>query len=102
MAEGNLNAEIDRLVRKVGLRTYLPQTHIPPGSNVDSLKVFKANVAAVRKSNVVLTVLDKPGLGVAFELGYSFAGKKRVIAFRTDPQDYLGKIVEGFWNRLPK
>src|SRR5437879_4070301 len=57
MAEGNLNAEIDRLVRKVGLRTYLPQTHIPPGSNVDSLKVFKANVAAVRKSNVVLTVL---------------------------------------------
>ena len=102
MAEGKLNMEIDRIVKEIGYRTYLPQANIPPGSDVDPLKVLKANIAAVSKSDLVLTVLDKPGLGVAFELGYSVASKKKVIAFRTDPQDYLGKVVEGFWQDLPQ
>lgn len=102
MAEGRLNDEIDRIVKGIGFRTYLPQANIPPGLDVDPLKVIRANIVAVRKSDLVLTVLDKPGLGVAFELGYSVACKKKVIAFRTDPQDYLGKVVEGFWKDLPK
>jgi len=57
MAEGKLNMEIDRIVKEIGYRTYLPQANIPPGSDVDPLKVLKANIAAVSKSDLVLTVL---------------------------------------------
>jgi len=101
LAEGRLNAELRRLVEAMGYLTYLPQGHIPPGSDVSSLEVLNDNISAVRKSDIILTVLDKPGLGVAFELGYATARKKKIVALRTDPQDYLGKIIEGFWENLP-
>ena len=51
--------------------------------------------------DALLTVLDKPGLGVAFELGVAFAMKKQVVLFRTDVQDYLGKVLEGLWQSHP-
>lgn len=101
LAEQRLNAELSGLIEGAGHEVYLPQRELPIGSNVSSSEILKANTAAVLASDVVLAVLDKPGVGVAFELGVAYFAKKRVVLFRSDPQDYLGKILEGLWDSHP-
>lgn len=67
---------------------------------MSSIDVLNANIRAVREAEVILTIFDKPGLGVAFEVGYALALGKKIIGFRTDVQDYLGKVLEGLWENL--
>jgi nucleoside 2-deoxyribosyltransferase len=97
LAEQNLNATLAAIVREVGYDCYLPQEHLPPGGGASPRDIFHHNVTAVQASDVVLCVLDKPGSGVIFELAYAFALSKPTIVFRSDKQDYLGKLIEGFW-----
>ncbi|MCK4386420.1 MAG: nucleoside 2-deoxyribosyltransferase [candidate division Zixibacteria bacterium] len=97
LAEQQLNKEITKIVKELGFEIYLPQEVIPPGTNASAKRVFEANLQAVKDGDIVLSVLDKPGLGVIFELAYALALKKSVILFRSDKQDYLGKIIEGLW-----
>lgn len=100
LAEQRLNEEFISVLRECDLEYYLPQAELPPDSDVSSLEVLRANSNAVRAADVILSILDKPGHGVVFELGYAMALGKRIIAFRTDSQDYLGKILEGVWEGL--
>lgn len=100
LAEQRLNSEIAQMVRDLGFEIYLPQIEIPPTGNTSATRVFESNIQAVRHSDIILSVLDKPGLGVAFELGYAIAINKIIIAFRSDEQDYLGKVLEGLWKSL--
>jgi nucleoside 2-deoxyribosyltransferase len=97
LAEQNLNATLAAIVREVGYDCYLPQEHLPPGGGASPRDIFQHNITAVQASDVVLGVLDKPGSGVIFELAYAFALGKPIIVFRSDKQDYLGKLIEGFW-----
>ncbi len=97
LAEQRLNAELADVVEQASHSVYLPQRELPLGTRASPAEILEANSAAVRASDAVLVVLDKPGLGVAFELGVAFAVKKRIVLFRTDTQDYLGKILEGLW-----
>lgn len=97
LAERRLNKEITKILDDLGIEYYLPQDAIQPGQGVDAAAVLEANLRAIEQCNVVLSVLDKPGLGVVFELGQALAMKKCVILFRSDMQDYLGKIMEGVW-----
>ena len=92
-----LNDEIARILHDEGFDYYLPQEVFPPGTSISSVSIFHENLAALKDCDVVLSVLDRPGLGVAFELGVAFALGKIVILLRTDKQDYLGKIMEGLW-----
>lgn len=78
----------------------MPQDAFPSDYNPSAEEILQANVRAVENADIVLSVLDCPGLGVAFEIGYAMAKNKRMIAFRTDLRTYLGKIIEGFWNDL--
>jgi nucleoside 2-deoxyribosyltransferase len=98
LAEQNLNATLAALVRDLGYQCYLPQEHLPPGGGASPRDVFQHNIAAVQASDIVLVVLDKPGSGVIFELAYAFAVGKPTVVFRSDKQDYLGKVIEGFWD----
>lgn len=97
LAERQLNKEITKILDNLGVDYYLPQEAIPPAENVDSTAVLEANLRAIKGCDVVLSILDKPGLGVIFELGQALAMKKPVVLFRSDMQDYMGKIMEGVW-----
>lgn len=97
LAEQRLNTEIAAIVEEAGLCVYLPQRELPLGAKASPGDILEANSIAVANCDVVLSVLDKPGLGVAFELGLAFALKKCIVLFRTDTQDYLGKVIEGLW-----
>jgi len=56
----------------------------------------------VEQCDLVLSVLDEPGEGVIFELGFAYALGKPIFAFRSNGQSYLGKVVEGLWLELPE
>lgn len=102
LAEQNLNATLAIMARGLGYHCYVPQEHLPPGGGATSIEVFEHNIAAVGAHDLVLGVLDKPGSGVVFELAYAYALRKPIVVFRSDKQDYLGKILEGFWDATPR
>lgn len=101
LGEQRLNEELADLIRRAGHHVYLPQREVPIGSRASAAEILSANTKAVMAADVVLAVLDKPGVGVAFELGVAYAARKRIVLFRSDRQDYLGKVLEGFWDSHP-
>lgn len=94
------NEELVKIVKKEGFEVHLPQRVMPPNTSIPAIRIMKENIKAIEKCDVMLSVLDHVGLGVAFEIGYAIAKNKVLIAFRTDFQNYLGKILEGFWDSL--
>jgi nucleoside 2-deoxyribosyltransferase len=102
LAEQKLNEEIDRIVTAHGFSCYIPQEILPPGTGISSSEILRNNIDALNECDITLSLLDKPGLGVIFELAYAYAKNKEIILFRTDKQDYLGKIIEGFWENMPE
>ena len=99
-AHREFNKRIRAIIEDHGFEVYLPQNAFPSDQTPSAEEILKANATAVKKCDVILSVLDCPGLGVAFEIGYAMAKNKTMIAFRTDLRTYLGKIIEGFWNSL--
>jgi len=96
-----LNSKIRQIVEEEGFICVLPQDILPPSSNADPKEVFRRNVEFVKECDVVLSVLDAPGEGVIFELGVAHALNKPIVAFRSNGQSYLGKVIEGLWLTLP-
>lgn len=97
-----LNNKIKEILEEEGFTCILPQSILPPGPSADPKEVLKRNVESVKKCDIVLSVLDAPGEGVIFELGVAHALNKPVIAFRSNGQSYLGKVIEGLWLTLPQ
>lgn len=100
VAHREFNKQLKRIIKDHGFEVYLPQDVFHPDDIPSAKEILKANAKAVENSDIILSVLDCPGLGVAFEIGYAMAKNKRMIAFRTDLRTYLGKIIEGFWDDL--
>jgi nucleoside 2-deoxyribosyltransferase len=90
------------IVEEEGFRCDLPQEILPPGPSADPIKVLRLNSKLVRSCDVVLSILDSPGEGVFFELGAAYALGKPIVAFRSQTNDHLGKVVEGVWLTLPQ
>lgn len=99
-AHREFNKRLRRIIEDHGFEVYLPQNAFLPSHSPSAEEILKANVRAVENCDIILSVLDCPGLGVAFEIGYAMAKNKKMIAFRTDLRTYLGKIIEGFWDSL--
>jgi len=97
LAEQMFNKEISHLLSKYGFMVYMPQEVLPPGISISAAEIYRANLKAIQDADLLISILDKPGLGVVYELGYALANSKKVIMFRSDVQDYLGKIIEGVW-----
>lgn len=96
-----LNTNIKKILEEEGFNCIFPQEILPPGTDVDPVQVFTQNTNFVKKCDVVLSVLDAPGEGVLFELGFAYALRKPIIAFRSN-DGYLGKVIEGLWKELPQ
>jgi nucleoside 2-deoxyribosyltransferase len=97
-----LNLSIKKILEEEGFSCIFPQEILPPGTDVNPVKVFSQNTDFVKKCDVVLSVLDAPGEGVLFELGYAYALCKPIVAFRSNGVGYLGKVIEGLWKQLPE
>lgn len=96
------NERLKRIVTEEGLECLLPQEILPPGRNIDEVEILKTNQRLIESSDIVLSVLDKPGEGVVFELGVAFTLGKPIIIFRSSEEDNLGKIIEGVYKLLPE
>ena len=101
LAERLFNEELKLVLEEEVFECVMPQEILPPGLNIDPVKILINNQHLIESSDVVLSVLDKPGEGVIFELGVAFALGKSIVIFRSDEQDYLGKIVEGIYSLIP-
>ncbi len=102
LASQLLNIKIRNILEDEGYSCILPQKILPPTLSADPEKVFRQNVEFVKECDIVLSVLDAPGEGVIFELGVAHALGKPIIAFRSNGQSYLGKVIEGLWLVLPE
>jgi len=99
-AHREFNKQLRRVIEDQGFEVYLPQDMVQPDYTLSAHEILKANVEAVENADIILSVLDCPGLGVSFEIGYAMAKGKKMIAFRSDVRTYFGKIIEGFWENL--
>jgi nucleoside 2-deoxyribosyltransferase len=97
-----LNMKIKEILEEEGFSCICPQEILPPGANTDPKEIFRQNVKLVKQCDIVLSVLDAPGEGVIFELGVAHALGKPILAFRSNKQSYLGKVIEGLWAELPE
>lgn len=102
IAAQTLNRKIKKILEEEGFICIMPQDILPPGRNTDSIEVLRQNFESVKQCDIMLSVLDAPGEGVIFELGVAYALDKPILAFRSDRQSYLGKVVEGMWLSLPE
>jgi len=102
LAAQTVNLQIKNIVEEAGFDCIFPQEILPPGPEADPLTVLRLNLEFIRRSDLVLSVLDSPGEGVFFELGVAYALQKTILAFRSRPGSYLGKVIEGLWQSLPE
>jgi nucleoside 2-deoxyribosyltransferase len=100
LAEQRFNRQLQELITRRGFACYSPQEVIPPGTDTSPMDILNANTRAVDECDIILSVLDKPGFGVIFELAYGYAKNKEMVLLRTDKQDYLGKMIEGLWQTV--
>ena len=95
------NVEVLEIIgRFPNLSCYAPQIEVPLGTPLSAQEILQKNLEAIWEADVVLTVLDNPGVGVGVELGYTLHAAKPIIAFRPS-NAYLGKMLEGLWESLP-
>ena len=86
------NATIAEALQGFGWNVYLPQRDTDPSGG--ETKIFKHNVVAIDKAEVVVACLDEidPDSGTAWEMGYSFARTKHVLWYRTDTRSGATEI----------
>jgi nucleoside 2-deoxyribosyltransferase len=100
-AEKTFNLAVDRVLREVGLETYLPQRDageaaplIRAGGDEHTVRhgLFAADCAAVAACELFLLVLDGrvPDEGACFELGLAYAAGKTCLGLQTDCRRFGG------------
>lgn len=105
--EKEFNKKIDKLIVSIGFETYLPQRDggslaelVKQGGNPDELSdyIFGLDVAAVKKCNILLFLLDGrvPDEGACMELGMAYVLNKDCIGFKTD----IRSFADGYDNLM--
>jgi nucleoside 2-deoxyribosyltransferase len=78
---------------------------LPKKRPATAIEILESNEREVDAADLVVCVFDGAGAGVGMELGRADALKKDIVGFRTPESaadEYLGKMLEGFWQRLPE
>lgn len=86
-SERQVVRQIAEIAEYIGFPTFLP--HRDAGlqqGHEDAEKIFRADVAALDRATLVVANLDGCDVdsGTAWEIGYAFAKKKRILGVRTD------------------
>lgn len=83
LGEVNFNLQLEEeLYQELEVDIFLPQNVI--STNVSS--IFNTDKEEIEKSEVMIAILDGVDVdsGTAWEIGYAFALRKRIIGIRTD------------------
>jgi nucleoside 2-deoxyribosyltransferase/predicted secreted protein len=88
-SERSYNLSVAGQLRKNFFDVYLPQE---AGDDSDTrnkkeqIKIFSENLKALENADIIVAIIDGADAdsGTAWEMGYAFAQRKRVIALRTD------------------
>ena len=103
-SERGLLEKIDKLCKKLGLKTFLPHRDVGIAKNMEDVeKIFEKDIIeGLNKCDFVVAVLDglHVGAGTAWELGYAYAKKIPAIGIKTDEKiedalEYLSSILIG-------
>lgn len=86
--ERNFLEELDKLCKKLGLKTFLPHRDVGLAKDLkDVKKVFRGDITnGFKNIDLIIAVLDglHVGAGTAWELGYAYANKIPCIGIKTD------------------
>jgi len=94
------SASIKAMLEAVGFDVFLPVKR-----TATAVEILESNEREVDAAELVVCVFDAAGAGVGMELGRAQALGKEIVGFRTPESladEYLGKMLEGFWARLPE
>nr|MDO8098741.1 nucleoside 2-deoxyribosyltransferase [Candidatus Njordarchaeota archaeon] len=87
-AERDFNSKAARLLRGEGFEVWLAQEHrfIERSSIKEKRSIFEEDVEALKKSDLIVAVLDGVDVdsGVAFEIGFACALGKPILGLKTD------------------
>ena len=90
-AEREFNCKLRDQITKRGFSVFLPQEDSNDTTNMrheeKQSHIFQNNLEAIDNSDIIVAILDGGSdvdSGTAWELGYAFAGKKPVLALKTD------------------
>lgn len=87
-AERDYLEAIEQLCTELGLTTYLPHRDagFGPATGDAAREFFEQDLAMLKHSSGVVAVLNGPDVdsGTAWEVGFAFAGQKRLIGIRED------------------
>src|SRR2546428_13496489 len=89
-AERAFNLELAHLLEKEGHEVYLPQRDTPAASGPGrTATLFRANLTGLNHADCGVTICDGPQVddGPAWEIGYAWGRKIRVLWFRTYSRD---------------
>ena len=99
VAEQTFNSSLERQLSP-WFEVFLPQRDgllftelVAKGDTIDSARqiIFRGDIAAIRRSEVFLVVLDGRTVdeGASFELGFAYALGKTCLGLQTDPRRLL-------------
>ncbi|WXG41529.1 MAG: nucleoside 2-deoxyribosyltransferase [Candidatus Freyarchaeum deiterrae] len=87
-SERAFNEKIVKRLRDAGFKVWMAQEtlFINEGTKEEKTTIYKTDTTALKKSDVVVAVLDGIDVesGVAFEIGYAAALGKPIIGLKTD------------------
>jgi nucleoside 2-deoxyribosyltransferase len=87
-AERDFNSKVAAALRKEGFGVWLAQEHkfVEDHSIKEKRAIFSEDLDALRKSDLILAVLDGVDVdtGVAFEMGFGYANGKPIVGLKTD------------------
>jgi nucleoside 2-deoxyribosyltransferase len=91
-AERAFNSKTAKALRSEGFEVWLAQEHefIKGHSIEEKTSIFEEDLNALKKSDLVLAVLDGVDVdtGVAFELGFAYALGKPILGLKTDHRTF--------------
>jgi nucleoside 2-deoxyribosyltransferase len=88
----SLNNEIDKILKKAGFITFLPQRDSKISSKRKQIKdtpklastIFSTNIKGIDESDLILVVSLNLGTDTAWECGYAFGKQKKIILLAAD------------------
>jgi nucleoside 2-deoxyribosyltransferase len=87
-AERGFNSRVATMLRKEGFEVWLAQEHkfVEDHSTMEKQAIFREDLDAVRKSDLILAILDGVDVdsGVAFEMGFGYASGTPIVGLKTD------------------
>lgn len=94
------NESVANTLRELGFEVFFPQEELPPGTSASAREILERNLDAIRRSDLIVSILDDAGEGVFIELGFAVAIEKPTILYMQSSAPSWGKVLQGLWEQV--